>query len=274
MRKRIVVGLAVGFGFFSIVVGACSSDPGVNQGPFDGSVEASLSDRRGTVGDPDGLPGPCGDCACFDPAGVISPASTLLPPTANQGKCASDDLITQFLAACAPEHVGAIDAGLDASVGVDAGETCSDFVQTNPDCALCLGGKSPADAGAVAPFPWPALLTTDTKGDVIPNVAACLAAISTGTDTCKSNYAGDDLCLESGCGAGCVSADFSACATAETTDPTSTCLTGYPVDAACVTALNAITEADAVSKCAASTTINTNADFDAVFLTVGRTLCE
>jgi hypothetical protein len=173
------------------------------------------------------------------------------------------------LAACISS---ATDGGADAAA--DAGDACDAYIAANSDCALCLGGYSAPDAGTPPNSPWPALLQIDENGDVVPAVTACLAAISTGTDTCKSNYADDDLCIQSGCAACTSDADYSTCATDESTDPTTTCLTTNPLDAACQAAINAVSQTDADTKCAASTTISTNADFQAVFLAVGRTLCE
>jgi hypothetical protein len=266
MRKPIGLAAAIFFGLAATGAGSCSS-----------SADLPIADAGGThccdtckcpfYGPYPDADADEGDVACFDPSTVLSFTTAPLPPAANQGKCASDDLVSQFLAACIQV---AADGGADAG---DGGDACDVYLQTNPDCATCLGDFSAADAGAAPASPWPALLQIDQAGHTIPNVAACLAAISTGTDTCKSNYANDDLCLESGCGA-CAASDFSACAAAETTGQTSTCVTTNPLDSACQAALNAVSQTDADTKCAASTTINTDADFAAVFMTVGRTLCE
>lgn len=265
MRKQIAYGASIAFSLVAITLGACSSSssPGATGGDASTSDVKAPSDT-GVTESPDG-----GDPACFDPSTVLSFSTAPLPPAANQGKCASDDLVNQFLAACISS--AGSDGGTDAAA--DAGDACDAYIAANADCALCLGGYSAPDAAAPPNTPWPALLQVDEAGDVIPAVQACLAAISTGTDTCKSNYADDDLCIESGCAA-CSSTDFSTCATDESSDPTTTCLTTDPLDAACQAAINAISQTDADTKCAASTTINSDADFQAVFLAVGRTMCE
>lgn len=268
MRTQIALGAAVGFGILVTAASGCGKVD--DAASVDAGVDAaSLRDGEGPIPYDGNCCGPpLWDVACFDPSTVLSFTTPPLPPVANQGKCASDDVVTQFYEACVAT---AADAGPDASV--DAGETCDAFIAANSACALCLGGYPNPDAAAPPPAPWPALLQIDQAGHTIPSVAACLAAISTGTDTCKSNYANDDLCLESGCGA-CSATDFSSCVAAQSTDPTSTCLTSNPLDSECQAALNAVSQTDADTKCAASTTINSEADFQAVFTTVAKTLCE
>ncbi len=265
MRKQIALGASILFGVFAISAGACSS---TNSDDSSTGPDGSAPDR--VLPDTGPAPDAGGDPACFDPTQVLSFSTTPLAPKANQGACASDDLINQFLAAC-------ITTG-DAGTPDDAGDAatvdpCEAYIDANASCALCLGGYSPADAGTPPNSPWPALLQVDANGDVLPAVAACIAAISTGTDTCKLNYASDDLCVQTGCGA-CSDTDYSGCATAETTDPTTTCLTSNPLDAACQAAINGVAQTDADSKCGASTQIQTQTDFSNVFLLVGKTLCE
>jgi hypothetical protein len=266
MRKQFAYGASIGFSLIAITLGACSSSSGDDSSVAtdSGSDVKVVADTGAGNQDSGG-----GDPACFDASTVLSFTTAPLPPAANQGKCASDDLVNQFLAAC----VNSTDAGAGAADAADAADPCDAFIAANSDCALCLGGYTAPDASAPANTPWPALLQIDENGDVVPAVSACIAAISTGTDTCKSNYADDDLCIQSGCGA-CSASDYSTCATDESTDPSTTCLTANPLDAACQAAINGVSQTDADTKCAASTTINTDADFDAVFLAVGRTLCE
>ncbi|MEO7109053.1 MAG: hypothetical protein ABI183_01335, partial [Polyangiaceae bacterium] len=253
LRKRIVLGLAFGLTTIALTTDGCGGDVATSPPPDAGAdVREPIRDAQGPLVDADCCGPNHWEETCFDPSTILTFTTAPLPPTANQGKCASDALLTQFFDACVAN------AG-DAGVG-DGGEMCADYIQTNPDCALCLGGDSAPDAGTPRPSSWPAILQIDSAGHVVPNVAACLAAISNGTDTCKSNYANDDLCLESGCEA-CAATDFSTCATTQTTDPTSSCLTANPLDSACQAALNAVPQTDADSKCAASTTINTQADF-------------
>jgi hypothetical protein len=258
-----IVAAALAFGVIGVVANGCSSTS-TSANPSDAAGGGSDGAKKdGGTTPTDGSTG-TGDTACFDPSTVLSFTTAPLAPAANQGKCASAALITQFFTSCITQG--------DAGTADAADTTCDDFIAANQACSLCVAGFSPPDAGAPPASPWPALLEIDQAGHVIPNVAACLAAISTGTDTCKSNYANDDLCLESGCGA-CASTDFAACATAETTDPTSTCLTTNPLDAACQAALNGVAQTDADTKCAASTTINTQTDFQNVYTTIASTLC-
>jgi hypothetical protein len=266
MRKQIALGAALGFGFLLTAAGGCGKV--TDDGALDAGAVATADGQVWPVFDGNCCPPPRWDVACFDPTSVLTYTTPPLAPAANQGKCASDDVIAQFYAACVAV---AADAGPDASG--DAGETCDAFIAANAACALCLGGYSDPEAGPPPSSPWPALLQIDQAGHTIPNVAACLAAISTGTDMCKSNYANDDLCLESGCDA-CSATDFSACATTQSTDPTSTCLTNNPLDHDCQAALNAISQSDADSKCGASTQIQSQADFETVFTLVAKTMCE
>jgi hypothetical protein len=265
MRKQIALGASILFGVFAISAGACSSTTSSGSGPADSSTIDHVVPDSGPVADAGGDP------ACFDPSSVLSFTTTPLAPKANQGACASDDLINQFLAAC----ISTADAGTTAADSGDAAavDPCEAYIDANASCALCLGGYSPADAGTPPNSPWPALLQVDSNGDVLPAVAACIAAISTGTDTCKLNYATDDLCTQTGCGA-CSDTDYSGCATAESTDPTTTCLTSSPLDSACQAAINGVSSSDADSKCGASTQIQSQTDFANVFLLVGKTLCE
>lgn len=258
-----IVAAALAFGTIGVLANGCSSSS-TSSNPGDAAAASDAKHDTGTGTGGDGSTGGGGDTACFDPSTVLSFTTAPLAPAANQGKCANAGLITSFFTACITQG--------DAGTPDAADTTCDDFIAANQACSLCVAGFSPPDAGAPPASPWPALLEIDQAGHVIPNVAACLAAISTGTDTCKSNYANDDLCLESGCGA-CSSTDFSACATAETTDPTSTCLTSNPLDAACQAALNGVSQTDADSKCAASTTINSQTDFQNVYTTIASTLC-
>jgi hypothetical protein len=258
MRKQMVAGIAFYFGIFSIGGSACSSSSS-GVAPIDAGKDSSLSIQ------PDA--GSCiGNGDIFDPSSVLSFTTAPLASKANQGKCASDDLVSQFLAACNPFP--------DVDAGPDAGNGCDAFISANADCARCLGGYSAPDASAPLNSPWPALLQIDEQGHAIPSVAACAAAISTGDDTCKSNYANDDLCAESGCGPWFGTPDYAACYQEQTTSPCSTCLYDNPIDAACQAAIAAVSPADADAKCGASTQIQSDADFELVFLKVGRTLCE
>ncbi len=262
MRKRIVAGVAFCFGIFSIGGAACSSSSN-GAAPIDASSDARIYPPPGDAAVP------CGGGDIFDRSSVLTFTTPPLPPVANQEKCASDDLVSQFLAACNPFR------DVDAA---DAGDICDAFISANADCARCLGGYSAPDASAPPNSPWPALLQIDQQGHTIPNVAACVAAISTGADTCKSNYANDDLCAESGCGPWFGAPEYAECYYAETSDyacpQSTTCLYDNPIDAACQAAIAAVSPTDADAKCGASTQIQSDADFELVFLKVGRTLCE
>ncbi len=269
MRKQIALGVALAFGFLVTAAGGCGkvTDDGAAD---DAGSDAENSDAHlEPFGDATCCSGPLWQPTCFDPSGILVFELTPLPPIANQGKCASDDLIAQFLASCVSR---AVDAGADVDGSVDAGQACDAFVAANYDCALCLGAGSLVDAGTTA-TPWPALIPIDTKGDWVPAVAACVAAISPATDTCRYEYVDNDLCLQTGCSA-CTVIDFSACATAESTDPASTCLIAYPLDHDCEAALNTVSQGDADSKCGASTQILNDSDFNNVFTLVAKTMCE
>jgi hypothetical protein len=245
---------------------ACSSSSNPAVPAADAAPDVGVDAHLPVVADT----GPCAggdDPACFDPSSVVSFTVPPLPPAANQGLCASDDLLQQFLNACV------YDFGADA-----ASDPCVAYTQANPECARCLGGFSAPDAGSAAPSPWPALLQIDTAGDALPNVAACVAAISTGTETCKSNYTNNALCGLSGC-ATCSSTDEDACMNEQTTDylcANSTCLEANPLDNACIAAILTVkvSEDQGELKCGWGDSIIAVKDFNAVFLKVGRTLCE
>lgn len=188
--------------------------------------------------------GPCGNPPCFDPSSTLSFTTPPPAPTANQGKCADDDLISQFLSVCIEQ---------DGERFLDAGNAaCNAFVVANQECSTCLAGIAAPDAGATPLAAWPAVVSyTAGGGELAPDVAACVAAISSASDDCKKGYASISTCAAT------------------------ICLNNNPsVDDACIAAIAAVPKADADSKCAASTPITTNADFANVFLTVGRTLCE
>jgi hypothetical protein len=274
MRASFVVGIAVGFGSMLVLAQACSSndtspsaDAGTDALVFDGPVTGDET--------PVQCSGGSGDVACFSPSSVVAVPTTSVVPTADQGACASDDLVSQFFVACvANADAGApiVDAG-DGGDGAAPLDPCDAFIAANSDCAQCLGGFGAPDGGVVPTSPWPALIAIDPAGDVAPAVANCVAAISSGSDTCKQNYASDDLCARSGCSA-CDSTDNAGCLTAEMTNPFSTCACTSPVDATCSAAIGAVPQATAAAACGASTTIASNADLEAVFMKVGRTLCE
>jgi hypothetical protein len=263
LKKSVgIVAAALAFGVIGVLGNGCSSSSTQVVAGDAGGGDAKKPDAGGTPGD--GSTGG-GDTACFDASSVLSFTTAPLAPKANQGACTTAQQITDFFTACITQG----DAGGDPDA---EGSQCDAFIAANQACSLCVAGFSPPDAGTPPASPWPALLEIDQAGHVVPNVAACLAAISTGTDTCKSNYANDDLCLESGCGA-CSATDYTACATAESTDPTSTCLTNNPLDSACQAALNGVSQTDADSKCAASTQIQSQTDFQNVYSIVAGTLC-
>ncbi len=263
LKKSVgIVAAALAFGVIGVLGNGCSSSSTTVTSGDAAATDGAKKDT-GTIGGGDATTG--GDTACFDASSVLSFTTAPLAPAANQGKCTNAQQITDFFTACITQG----DAGGDPDA---AGAACDNFIAANAACSLCVAGFSAPDAGTPPASPWPALLEINQTGNVVPNVAACLAAISTGTDTCKSNYANDDLCLESGCGA-CSATDYSACATAESTDPTSTCLTNNPLDSACQAALNGVSQTDADSKCAASTQIQSETDFQNVYSIVAGTLC-
>lgn len=277
MRASFVVAVAVGFGSMLALAQACSSNDNAPAAVDAGSD--ALGDAP-IVGDetPVQCTGGSGDVACFSPSSVVTFLTTAGVPTANQGACASDDLVAQFFAACvtsADAGTPIADAGDDGAAddGATPIDPCDAFIAANSDCAQCLGGSGAPDAGVVPTAPFPALVQIDPAGDLAPAVAVCLAAISSGTDTCKQNYASDDLCARSGCSA-CDSTDNAACLTAEMTNPLSTCACTSPVDSTCSAAIAAVPQATADDACGASTTITSSADEQAVFMKVGRTLCE
>lgn len=218
-----------------------------------GDPSASASDG-GTPRSPDAGRGT--DVACFDADYIMSFEPPPAPPEANQGKCANDDVIAQFTTTCLTWS--------GAGVSAD-NEACIAFSDANASCASCL---------AAAPHaPWPAFIPYVNTRDGVPAVAACVAAISTGTDTCKSSYATRDLCARGACRP-CDADDFASCVTAEMTDPASTCAIQNPLDDDCTLAIAGVSVADADSKCAADATIQSSADFDAAFMRVAKTLCE
>ncbi len=275
MRTQIAFLAAVGFGCFGLVAPACSSNDAAAPAVDAAADVAYVPPLDGGAIDADTCGSGLDDAVCFNASATLTPDPTTLAPVAHQNKCASDDLVAQFLAACLPvPSAGLFDAGVESDdSGVDAGPSCDAFVAANPDCAQCLGGLSISDGGTPAPSPWSALLPIDDVGHVLPAVAVCVAAISTATDTCKSNYASDNLCAQSSC-SGCAATDLSACEKTQLADPISTCLCTYPIDTTCTAAISAVSTSDANTQCGAGTTINTDSDFDDVFTTVGRTLCE
>lgn len=279
MKYSFAIAIAVGLGSVLALAQACSSSsdggaPAADAG-LDALDELAVSDDDA----PANCSGGAGDTACFSPSDVVTFNSTSAAPTANQGVCASDNLVAQFFDAC----VTNADAGAPVTDAGDAGDASSDgsspldpcdaFIAANSDCALCLGGFGAPDGGVVPIAPFPALIQVDRSGDVAPAVAVCVAAISAGTNSCKQNYASLNLCAQSGCN-DCASADNAACISAETTNPLSSCVCATPVDSACTAAIAAVSSTTADDECGASTTIASSADLQAVFVKVGRTLCE
>lgn len=262
-KKSIGLGAAaLALGVLGLIGNGCSSSSSSTTGGGDGSTptDAGKGKETGTVGDT-GTGG--GDPACFDSTGFFALDPTkVAAPGLGQNVCAAGD-ITTIIADC-------FHSAADAGPAVDGPTQCDADLIAHGSCGECILGFSefPDGGGQEGPN-YPAALQISQDGNVVPNTFGCIAALSTGTATCKANFNALAECAVSTC-SNCADADYSGCVDAELSDPTATCLQQFPdADSACLDAINtAASSTDATNKCASGQT-----DFNAALTTIATSLC-
>lgn len=263
-KKSIGLGTAaLALGFLGVIGNGCSftTVPTPNDDSMsDSSTSATDADVDHAVPKSDATS--CEDC-CFDSTAFFAFDPTkVAAPTLGQNVCAADDIST-MLPDCF--HLTP-----DAGPPTDGPTQCDADVLAKPACAACLLGYTELPDGGREQGPtFAAALQIAQDGNVVPNTFGCIAALSTGTPTCKANFNALAQCAVSTCSY-CADADFSACVDTELSDPTATCLQQFPdVDSACLDAVNtAAATPDATSKCASG-----EKDFTTALTTVATSLC-
>lgn len=252
---------ALALGVFGIIGNGCSSSSSSVTSDGGGGGGEGGKDAKAPIDGSGGDSGP----ACYDTSGAFT--YLFGAPVAHQNVCNATQ-IGDFLTAC-------------FSPGTAA--TCDAWHNANPNCSLCIDGFGPApDSGVVfdagpnfdggaANIPYPATVQVDqTTGLTSANLDGCIAALSTGDDTCKKDDCNLSVCIQSSCST-CDQADTAAqtaCLNAAQGDTSANgCPSLITLDSTCQSALTASQTANGTA-CGASATT-----FQDQYTAVATTLC-
>ncbi len=251
MSRTISLGAVIAFAIQT----ACSTSSTSASGDDAGNDGSALNDagvNDGSAGDADaGARTP--DCFRADDVCNTSEPSA---PRARQGVCTSDQIDSVY-----------INCFVGDDAGPDGGDLCDAFMAANPACASCfLGPGGPSDGGTEGPA---AVLTySEMTGELVVDVAGCVAAISGGDAACKLAYDLRSVCGTAACAHCPPGPETQTCIAWATTDPGSPLVAEYIVDAACQAAIQAVSISDQQTKCGVDVT-----DAQAQFAIVATTMC-